>query len=339
MRLHRFAMLHLKPEPNWGPWKSYVGNSDHRVEIRRVPVNHLPRAPGVPTSSGWLVAAALDISGLPDLDEEKRVLIPLEARERCENAIESAANLVSVLEGCGRSILSPSPCLALEYESTVERQFLEASAGIKTEVLSSEAGVRLPIPRDDQSLLQTLSDRQNGVALLAEAYSGGGESSKYSNFIRFFELAFKMSPSKLGRKLTQFLAPSMGYTRQEVEEWLSLRNPHSHADFRESQFIAVASDVRTFLLRMEQACLDVLFNKAEWMRFSRTRRDVWFPDAISTSAAGNLVVKRGTALKLVFHTYDEFGVYPRDLGAALGSFPGRNFYSKLADESRQLPAK
>lgn len=146
--------------------------------------------------------------GLPELDDSRRIIVPLESREPCETVIEQIADIISVLEACSRSILSPVPCVAFEYESDDERKFLESSVGIRVDESVSESGVRLPIPRDDARLLSALSDRTNGVALLAEAYSGGGESSQYHNFVRFFELAFALrnGPQFLDRWISEISA-------------------------------------------------------------------------------------------------------------------------------------
>ena len=285
---------------------------------------------GFALSNGWLVRATLSMVGLPDLDEKGRILIPPEVREPCEEAIEHSANLISVLQGCSRSIMSPVPCVGLESEGEHEAKFLRSSEGIKTKPAWSEIGQRFHIPRDNAQAIASLSDRMNGVALLAEAYSGGGESSKYRDFVRFFELAFGLSSSKVSKKLANFLAPAMRCTRNEVQGWMDLRNPYSHADPKRTDFIASAADIRRFLLRMEQACLDVLFNKEEWMRSSTSRRQVWFPDAISTSAKGDVVVKQGVKVPSVLRVFDEFDVFPRDLGAVIKEFDSKDVYTKIA---------
>jgi len=337
MKLHRLAMLHLDPVPaGWEKWVSTsVGTTENGVELRRL----RPRFTGGPpkstkASAGWLVSGVLNVIGLPDLDNDRRIVIPLEWREPCEDAIEVVANLISVLGRCSRTILSPIPCIALEYESHQERRFLEDSGGIAVEDRLSEMAVRAPISRTDPRLIAALSDRPSGLTLLAEAYSAGGESSQYRDYVRFFELAFMLPCSKLAKKLTQFLSPSMGYTRSEIQGWMDLRDALSHGDLRKAEFIALASDIRTFLMRMEQACLDVLFNKADWMKSSSTRRNVWTPDALSTSAQGNLVARQGSrGLSLVFRSLDEFGVYPRDLGAVLGSFEKDSLYATIAGQS------
>jgi hypothetical protein len=289
-----------------------------------------PRGSGPAPSTGWPVRATLEMNELPELDEKRRVLIPLELREPCEEAIEHVANMISVFQGCSRSVMSPVPCVALEHENEEEKKFLHASAGIKCEAASAEFGSRFPIPRNDIRVVSSLSDRLIGVALLAEAYSGGGESSRYRDFVRFFELAFALSSAKISKKLANFLAPAMRYTTQEVHGWMNLRNPYSHADPKRGGFIASATDIRRYLMRMEQACLDVLFNKAEWMNSSTTRRQVWSPDAISTSPTGDLVVKQGTRVPARIRVFDEFDVYPRDLGAIIQSFDSKAMYAKIA---------
>lgn len=338
MKLHRFAMLHFKPRPiGWESWSTYAVLGTRRIEISTTRTNPKPSGKEGETapSTGLLVKATTELDEQPELDDKRRVIVPTEVRESCEDAIEHVANLISVLEGCSRYIASPTPCVALECTES-ELAFLNASTGIKPEDVIFESGARMPIPRSDE-ISNALADRMHGVALLAEAYSGGGEASKYRDFVRFFELAFGMGSSQLGKKLTQFLSGSpMGYTRQEIDDWLSLRDPLSHADFRKSKFIADASDVRKFIMRMEQACVDVLFNKAEWTNPSRTRRHVWAPTAISTTPTGNLVIKKGTALSLRFRVFDEFGVYPRDLGASIGSF-GSTTYTAFSPPDK-LPA-
>jgi hypothetical protein len=331
MKLHRLAILHLNPVPDgWGLWGSNCVIDRYTITIKRIPLTEKkPQAQQSTELARWLVTASVDAAGHISFDEKRRILVANELRAHCETAIENAANTISVLEGCSRSILSPMPCIALEYENAEEKGVLLSSAGIKTQPAWSESDARTSLPRSDARLIAGLSDRMNGVALLAEAYSGG-EATRYRDFVRFFELSFGLSTSQLPKKLSQFLAPAMGYTREEVQRWIDLRDPHSHADFRKARFIATSADVRQFLLRMEQACLDVLFNKAVWMDPSRSRRNLWFPDAISTSPAGNVVVKQGATVTARIRCFDEYGVFPRDLGAVISGFEMKNLYAKVA---------
>jgi hypothetical protein len=336
MKLHRLSVVHLNPIPNgWQFCTLEIGSSEHKVRIEVIPrqANTNKKKQLTATTAGWSVNATMLLGSLPDIDEKGRIVIPPEVRVPCEEAIEHVANLISVLEGCSRSILSPIPCIALQHENEQERKFLQESAGIRREVQSSEIGLRFSIPRSDAQLMASLSDRMMGVALLAEAYSGGGESAKYRDFVRFFELAFALSSSKIEKKLAKFLLPAMNYTRQEVRSWMEMRNPYSHADPAKGSFLASATDIRRFLLRMEQACLDVLFNKSKWMSADPDRRSVWIPSAISTSASGNVIAAQGSKVPAIFRAFDEFGVYPRDLGAVVTSFDSKTIYAKAAEST------
>lgn len=335
MKLHRLSVVHLNPVPEgWNVCTVSLGSSEHQVQVEVIPRDANRSAEkdkrGVAPTTGWSVHATMPLPTLPDVDRERRIVIPTEVRVPCEEAIEHVANLISALEGCSRSILSPIPCIALEYENEQEREFLQSSAGIRSEVSSSEVGLRFSIPRHDAQLMAALSDRMNGVALLAEAYSGGGESSRYRDFVRFFELAFALPSSKIEKKLARFLPPGMNYARQEITAWMEMRNPYSHADPGKGHFIASAADIRRFLMRMEQACLDVLFNKSKWMSAGPERRNVWTPTAISTSPTGDVVATQGKPLRTFIRAYDEFGVYPRDLGAVVSIFHSKTMYAEVA---------
>ena len=108
-----------------------------------------------------------------------------------------------------------------------------------------------------------------------------------------------------------------GYDRDEINAWIKLRHPATHADFKKTKRVALTSDIRPIVLRMQQACLDVLFNKKRWRDRSSTRRQVWVPTAITTSMSGDIVVKQGSTLSILFRSYDEFGVYPRNINISV----------------------
>jgi hypothetical protein len=278
----------------------------------------------------FLATATLALDGLPPKDEANRIVIPTLQRERCEYAIEAMTDLIATFYGCQRSVLSPAPSVALEFTTLGEKQYLYESRGIFA-VHRGESGVRPLIPLEPK-LIASISDRLVGVALIAEAYAGG-ESGKYREFTRFFELAFRRPFTQLDKKLETFFAPTpFGYTRAEIKRWIALRHPLSHADLKKSQAIAITSDVRRHILRMEQAALDVLFNKQNWADPSTTRRQVWVPDACSTSESGKVIVKHGTKLSLLFRTYDEFGTYPRMLTAKLSKIED-SWYLKINDDN------
>ena len=82
---------------------------------------------------------------------------------------------------------------------------------------------------------------------------------------------------------------------------------------------------------MEQAALDVLFNKSRWREKSNERRNIWRPDSCSTSKEGKLIVRQDSSLSLLFRVYDEFWVYPKNLQASL-SDTKENWYCKFNDD-------
>lgn len=276
----------------------------------------------------FLLTAKVDLPSLPENDDAGRVVIPAPAREECELAIEALCNVVATFQGCSRSILSPSPAVALECADKSEREYLEASRGIHA-VQRGDSGARNAIPLSEQSLAG-ISDRLVGVALLAEAYTEG-ELGRFREFLRFFEVAFRTPVTELSKKLHRFLAPGFGYTRAEINNWIQLRDPLSHADLKKSKVIATTSDVRRFVLRAEQAALDVLFNKATWGDNSIARRNLWTPDAFTTSEGGKIVVKQGSKLSVLFRQYDAFDVYPRNLTASVTTIED-SWYVKLNED-------
>jgi hypothetical protein len=83
---------------------------------------------------------------------------------------------------------------------------------------------------------------------------------------------------------------------------------------------------------MEQAVLDILFNKKVWSDPSTERRNVWYPDACSTAENGNIVVKEGSKLSMLFRIYDEFGIYPRNLKSSVTNIED-SWYVKFNDDN------
>lgn len=321
MKLLRFAVAHFSTKSPIKSATSRIGDVDVTIAG--------PQGTDTKDQS-FLLTAKLALGAVPQKDDASRIVVPTAERERCEFAIDAICDLFSTFYGCSRSILSPAPCIALECEDAEEREYLETSRGILA-AYTRESGARNEIPMQ-ADLLTSLSDRLLGVALLAEAYSGS-ESGRYREFVRFFELAFRRAFTELSKTLHRFFESTpYGYTRSEIDRWVALRHPLSHADLRKTPIIGVTSDVRRHILRMEQAALDVLFNKASWGDKSLTRRAVWIPDARTTSENGHIVVKQGTKLALIFRIYDEFDVYPRVLQVTLSNIEA-SWYVRINDDN------
>jgi hypothetical protein len=87
---------------------------------------------------------------------------------------------------------------------------------------------------------------------------------------------------------------------------------------------------------MEQAALDILFNKATWGDKSIDRRAIWHPEACTTSENGKIVVKQGSRLSLLFRTYDEFGIYPRILNAKINKIEESWYFKINEDDAPKL---
>jgi hypothetical protein len=137
--------------------------------------------------------------------------------------------------------------------------------------------------------------------------------AQYREAARFFEMAFGMSTSQIEKKLSQFLGTgAMGYRRDEVASWLLHRHGAMHGDRRKTSAFTWDSDVRPFMDRIEQALLDVLFNKAEWATPSHVRRTTWVPHYGTSSPSGDVFATQGIGGTLSFQILDAWGAYPQD---------------------------
>lgn len=288
-------------------------------------------------SKAFLAIAKIALSELPVKDKENKLIIDSDIRKRCEFGITMLANLLSVFNACSKAVYSPSPCAVLEFESDVENQYLQSSAGIFVEE-KRDNGAFQPIEFKPE-LVSQLMDRLDGVTLLSEHYCSS-EAGKYKELVRYFELAFKLPFVQIEKKLYQFLKPApFGYSREEIKKWISFRHASFHADHKKSREISITSDVQSYLMRMEQAAIDVLFNKTHWRSSSSLRRDTWRPEAWSTSKEGEMTALKNTKLSLLFRVYDEFGVYPKKLGLEISDIKDNWYCSFNQDHVPNFPTK
>jgi hypothetical protein len=130
VKLVRLVMVYMRRvDPAWRAWKITLGDVVLQTGVVRQPANVRDR-------SGLVVAAEISLRELPSRDESGRLLIPESERKGCEAAIEAVANILGVVNRCGRSIASPMPCVALVAEDDVERSWLDTCAGIEGNVQS-----------------------------------------------------------------------------------------------------------------------------------------------------------------------------------------------------------
>lgn len=322
MKLLRLVTAYFKPIPPecWRSWRIDMG--------------------GICVSThGWtedgdrlrlVLGAEIDLREWPTLSEARLVQIPAEERRAAESALESAANFVSIAEECQRSISSPTPCVAFLPEDDEARTWLESSNGLE---LNPVAYGRACVDLSIDKLQAAISDRLDGLALLAEALAHDHATGKLHEFMRVFERAFTLASRKLVTPLADFLrgAPG-GFSPSEVSEWIKdIRDPATHAD-RRSRFLLEA-DVRPAIPRMQTAAYDVLLNKEQWRSPCTARRDVWHPQCWVGPDLGIDVVQ-GTDMTVKWQLLDDVGRYPRDLSANIEQLPDGWWCKRASQPSR-----
>ena len=300
---------------------------DGDIEIRPV------RAFDTPDSLKLLVSAAVPLRYCPKVTRSHEVVIPTREREACERALERAVNTVSVGYGCRRLIASPWPCAVLIATTESAKDWLAARRGVHHAKLKMAATRTRDRMKLDPNTLNQLSDRDDGVALMAEALAAGHATARFHEFVRLFERAFAKPSKKLVDPLTAFLAPRFGYSESELNTWfLELRDPATHADARRK--FALEVDVRPVIDRMEQAAYDVLLNKATWRDTSTDRRAVWTPTSGTTSAAGDAFIVQHTTPVTQASILDEYGAFPMDMAAVINPRPA-NWWPQLDSPSSE----
>ncbi len=323
MRLIRLAVLEMDPAPNgWDSWEVAIG------EVELATLRVLEGQSEDENKLRLLIKAEIALPKYPEVDTANRLIIPQQERVQCESAIEDVANLISLLGKCSRTICSPVSCVALIPESESEIDFLAKSDGIRIHPYTHQTH-----HYQLGSSLKTLfsfSDRMDGVALLSETYSSGDQAACYKNFMRLYELAFASSFPDLAKKLVRFLPPFYGYGTREISHWMEMRSVVSYADQRKNNCVSLDADFRRNLLRMEQAAIDVLFNKLRWNDQSPNRRNNWTPPAVTYSPRGDFVVEGDTSTtKVAVRHYDDFGVFPKDDGVVYEP-EGREWFTRAA---------
>lgn len=309
--LVRLALVVLTPKPNgWRDWTMRIGDVDVS------PVSAYESAENLKL----LVAAATQLEYRPKVMTAGEVAVPAKQRVAAERAIELAANLVAVAQGCRRHIASPWPPVVFIATGEEGRSWLAERAGIQHRRLQGKSRTTERIDLD-ASVLSKLSDREDGVALLVEALSHDHAMGRFHELIRLFERAFARPAKTLTSPLNEFLSPRFGYTTAELSRWFEeLRDPATHADAR-TEFLLEA-DVRPVIDRMEQAAFDVLLNKVLWRDPSTDRRNVWAPTAGSTNPRGGAFIVQGTTPVTYGTILDEYGAFPMDLSGVIARRPG-----------------
>jgi hypothetical protein len=309
MKLVRVAVVCLSRNPEATPW-SWLGQ-DAEVRVQAHPLDR---------PDCIAVVADIDLSQRPDVTSDRLILAPEAERRQLEQSIEQLADLLAIARKAKRKIYSAVPEAALRDLDKEDREWLGSVAGFAVTGIN-RIHVDSSMPLSDLPVA-ALTDRHDGVTLLAEALSSDHETGRFRELCRVLERAFACGPFELIDPVTSFLQhfTELDYCRDEVDYWLRvLRHLATHADRRE-QF-ATAADVYPVLGRLEQAAYDVLLNKMNWRSRDIDRRHVWTPF--------NGVLRDNGAVQLDTHTgyissevLDAFGVYPY----------GRDFHVPVPDD-------
>ena len=287
-----------------------------------------------------LIAATQRLRYFPKVTVKGDVVVPSRERARAEQAIERAANLISVAHGARRYIGSPWPPVAFIGETHEARAWLSRRRGLLHGRLQSGALRTRDRVALDATILNALADRDDGVALMAEALGNSHATGRFHEFIRLFERAFRKPAKLLVSPMVEFLWHRFGYTEAELARWVEeLRDPATHADIRPN--IVFEPDVRPVVARMEQAAYDVLLNKEKWRSPSTARRSLWQPNSGTTSADGAAFIIQHTTPVTEAQLLDEFGSYPMDMAAVVSKRPADWWPKEDArtSESAQAPVQ
>jgi hypothetical protein len=282
-----------------------------------------------------LMAAGVKLRYRPKLTSSRFVVVPDDARRAAERALEILVNTVAIAERCGREIASPFPWVAFEPTDDDARRWLEAAEGIHEleRVVDFPSITGLPIGLDDADVMDGFIDRWDGVALLAEAFAHKHPTGRLHELFRVLERAFALPAQKLGSPLVDFLHPRYRYKADEVDGWIKLRGPATHADVRRD--FVLEAEVRPTLRRLEQASVDVLVNKANWRGSDSERRDLWRPTAWTKNEFGEGVAHLGLPGRVESQLLDQFGAYPTDLAGVRTRLPDTWWAPDVAPMSEQ----
>ena len=320
-------MIYVSPPTSeWQAWRMQLG----RVTVHTLA---LGKAPPIEEATRLLLQSETALAAFPPIDGEGLVEIPNGDRRACEHGIETAANIIATFTRSGRRITTAWPPVAFLAERDYDKSFLASARGIRY-THRSDATTEAPIKMTPE-ILNNLRDRLDGIASIADFFSTNHPLGKYREAVRFFEMAFALPASDLEKKLSQFLSSGpLGYRRREVSAWISYRDGAIHADRKKATELTWESDVRSFIGRIEQALLDILFNKADWRNASKKRRDSCTPTFGTMGTDGSLMVTQGTSGTIGYQLLDAWGSFPLDL-SSLDS-PPVEWWCKIVELDREI---
>ena len=242
-----------------------------------------------------------------DIDDDK-IEVRSQELEIISEIIRFGIDIISISYNNGRQINSSRPSVFLEAENQSDKFDLLNSTRIKSR--KPKLATCRPIHKFKvQDSFKYLQDRRDGAEIYAEAISAKNNSDKLKEYFRVFEKAFKRHNAGLITPMSGFLSNDspLGYTKAEISEWMKIRNKLIHSNNKDGYL--VSHDLFLKISRIEQAVIDVLFNKKLWGNTNIDRRDAYkFYSGIKPN--GTAYVKPKSTFDLAFAQYDENNIFP-----------------------------
>ena len=249
------------------------------------------------------------------IDADQLLGVPDRERRECEQTIERVSRIWALCNAIRIEIRTPSGVyVGFFAEHDEELKALKLTKGGNSNNSKLILKGAPPLTEFDWEI--AFADRNEGVLLMSEGLNQTSFSGQFRDFIRLFENAFGMSTKQFKKKLLQCLNVELGYTSREIDHWVSLRDPLSHADKINSSAILYEADVAPVIWRVRQAAYDILLNKKVWGDRNSERRLIWSPDCFSTNSADEFSIRVG-AKRVGYYMTDPFNVYSIMLGVTI----------------------
>lgn len=229
--------------------------------------------------------------------------------------LEDVINLISLSQNTGKNISSTKPSVFLESENLNDTAILQKIKRISFNKLVNLARQNIEHTFDLDFCLNNFNDRLDGVKIYSEANSTKTSSGKFREYIRLFEKGFKSSNSGLIKPLSDFLLSytKLNYDKSEIENWINMRNKSIHANCKDG--FLIEREIISLIPRLEQAAIDILFNKSNWGNRSINRRNLFeFKRGIKDSN-NNIFLPPLSNENLHLMFFDESKTFPINLKA------------------------
>ena len=246
-----------------------------------------------------------ELNGIDFTVESSTIKIHDDIINKVNKNIEDVINLISLSQNTGNNISSPRPSIFLESENLDDTAILRKVKKLSFDKMINIARQNIEHTFDLGFCLNNFNDRLDGVKIYSEANSTKSSSGKFREYIRLFEKGFKSSNSGLIKPLADFLSgyTKLNYDKSEIENWINMRNKSVHANCKDG--FLIERDIISLIPRLEQAAIDILFNKSNWGDRSINRRNLFkFKKGIKDSK-NTLFAQPSSNENLSFMYFDE----------------------------------